>query len=260
MSRPLRVVIVDDEPLALRRLEIALSEIPGVEIVGRARDGEQGLEVIGQTKPDLVFLDVRMPSQSGLDLAGTLQSAGSPAVIFVTAYGRYATDAFDLAAVDYLLKPVEFARLKTAVDRARADLAARESSVRLAELNAVIAALREEADPVAQRYESEIWITERGGRVRVPVEEIECFEAERDYVRIHTGERSYLVRTSIRSLTERLDPSLFTRVHRSFLVQLDRVERIVRKNAGASALVLKSGREVPIGRRFQPALRDRFRG
>jgi DNA-binding LytR/AlgR family response regulator len=259
MSKPLRVVIVDDEPLALRRLEIALSEMPGVEIVGRARDGEQGLEVIGQAHPDLVFLDVRMPSQSGLDLAAALDSAGAPAVIFVTAYGRYATDAFDLAAVDYLLKPVEFARLKTAVERARVNLAARESSVRLAELNAVITALREEADPVGPRYENEIWITERGSRVRVPVEEIDCFEAERDYVRIHTGERSYLVRTSIRSLAERLDPSLFTRVHRSFLVQLDQVERIVRKNAGASALVLKSGREAPIGRRFQPALRERFR-
>lgn len=259
MTRPLRVVIVDDEPLALRRLEIALTEIPGLEIVGRARDGEQGLEVIGETRPDLVFLDIKMPSQSGLDLAGALDSAGAPAVIFVTAYGRYATDAFELAAVDYLLKPFEFARLKIAVDRARAGLAAREASERLVELNAVIQALRSEADPAPSRYESEIWITERGARVRIPVEEIDYFEAERDYVRINTAERSYLVRTSIRSLTERLDPALFTRVHRSFLVKLAQVERIVRKSAGASALVLNSGREVPIGRRFQPGLRDRFR-
>jgi DNA-binding LytR/AlgR family response regulator len=259
MNRPLRVVIVDDEPLALRRLEIALSEVQGVEIVGRARDGEEGLGVIADTRPDLVFLDVRMPSQSGLDLAGALATAGSPAVVFVTAYGRYATDAFDLAAVDYLLKPVEFARLKTAVDRARARLEAREAAARLAEMTAVISALREETDPVAPRYENEIWITDRGARVRVPVEDIDCFEAERDYVRIHTDERSYLVRTSIRSLTERLDPSLFTRVHRSFLVQFLQVERIVRKNAGASALVLRSGREIPVGRRFQPALRERFR-
>jgi DNA-binding LytR/AlgR family response regulator len=259
LSKPLRVVIVDDEPLALRRLEIALTEMPGVEIIGRARDGAEGLDVIRQTRPDLVFLDIKMPSQSGLDLAGALDTAGAPAVVFVTAYGRYATDAFDLAAVDYLLKPFEFARLKTAVDRARANLAAREASVRLAELNVVITALREEADPVSPRYESEIWITERGARVRVAVEDIECFEAERDYVRINTGERSYLVRTSIRSLTERLDPSLFTRVHRSFLVRLGQVERIVRKSAGASALILRSGREVPIGRRFQPALRERFR-
>jgi DNA-binding LytR/AlgR family response regulator len=259
MTKRLRVVIVDDEPLALRRLEIALSEMPGVEIVGRARDGEQGLEVIRQTRPDLAFLDIKMPSQSGLDLAGALDSAGSPAVVFVTAYGRYAPDAFDLAAVDYLLKPFEFARLKTAVDRARAGLAARDASARLAEMGAVITALREEADPIGRRYESEIWITERGARVRVPVEDIECFEAERDYVRINTHERSYLVRTSIRSLIERLDPALFTRVHRSFLVRLGQVERIVRKSAGASALVLKSGREVPIGRRFQPALRERFR-
>lgn len=259
MIKPLRTVIVDDEPLALRRLEIALLEIPGVEVTGRARNGAEALKVISAVRPDLVFLDIKMPSQSGLDLAAALDSAGAPAVIFVTAYGRYATEAFDLAAVDYLLKPFEFERLRIAVDRARAMLEAKEASVRLVELKAVIAALREEADPTPARYEHELWISERGVRVRLPIETIAWFEAERDYVRIHTGQRSYLVRTSIRSLTERLDPTQFTRVHRSFLVRLKEVTRIVRRGAGAMVLVLRSGREIPIGRRFQAGLRERFR-
>jgi DNA-binding LytR/AlgR family response regulator len=259
MIKPLRTVIVDDEPLALRRLEIALNELPGVEVSGRARDGDEAMKVITAVRPDLVFLDIKMPTQSGLDLAATLDSAGAPAVIFVTAYGRYATEAFDLAAVDYLLKPFEFERLRKAVDRARDVLEAKEASVRLVELKAVIAALREEVDPVQPRYENELWINERGVRVRLPVEAIEWFEAERDYVRINTAERSYLVRTSIRSLTERLDPAAFTRVHRSFLVRLKEVTRIVRRGAGSMVLVLSSGREVPIGRRYQAALRERFR-
>lgn len=259
MIRPLRTVIVDDEPLALRRLEIALNEIPGVEVCGRARDGDEALKVISEVRPDLAFLDIRMPTQSGIDLAAALGEAGAPAVIFVTAYGRYAAEAFDLAAVDYLLKPFEFERLRKAVERARKSLEAKEASVRLAELKEVISALREEADPVHPRYESELWINERGVRVRLPIEAIEWFEAERDYVRINTAERSYLVRTSIRSLTERLDPAVFTRVHRSFLVRLKEVTRIVRRGAGTMVLVLASGREIPIGRRYQPTLRERFR-
>jgi DNA-binding LytR/AlgR family response regulator len=156
--------------------------------------------------------------------------------------------------------PFEFDRLRKSVERARAMLEAKEASERLVELKAVIAALREEADPVQPRYESELWINERGVRVRLPVDAIEWFEAERDYVRVNTGERSYLVRTSIRSLTERLDPAAFTRVHRSFLVRLKEVTRIIRRGAGTMVLVLKSGREVPIGRRYQAALRERFRG
>lgn len=260
MTKPLRTVIVDDEPLALRRLEIALEQMPDIEIAGRAHDGFEAGEVISAVRPDVVFLDIKMPNQSGLELAATLESAGNPAVIFVTAFGRYAVEAFELAAVDYLLKPFEFQRLRAAVDRARAAIETKESAARFAELNAVISALRDDADPPQPRYETELWINDRGLRVRVPVDAVDCFEAERDYVRIHTDERSYLARTSIRSLSERLDPGQFARVHRSFLVRLADVTQIVRRGAGGVALTTKSGREIPIGRRFQTALRERFKG
>lgn len=251
MSRPLRVALVDDEPPALRRLSLALEKEDGVQVVGQAGDGVAALEMIRRGGIDVVLLDIRMPGLSGLDLARAIDPAEAPAFIFVTAFSRFAADAFDLAAVDYLLKPVEFGRLHEALDRARQALMSRNAATRIAELEEVVSALRaaEAPPPPASGYAEEIWVPDRGDRLRLPVALIDWVEAERDYVRIHSRGRSFLVRKAIRTLQAELDPAEFLRIHRGALVRRDRVVRLARRPGGPSAVVLQSGAEVPVARR-----------
>jgi DNA-binding LytR/AlgR family response regulator len=249
-ARPLRVALVDDEPPALRRLSLAIDKEPGVEVVGQASDGARALELIRRGGIDVVLVDIRMPGLSGLDLVRALDPKSAPAFIFVTAFSRFAADAFELAAVDYLLKPVEFGRLHEALERARAALASRDARSRIAELEEVVAALRTaEAEPAAGGYAEEIWVPDRGDRLRLPVSLIDWVEAERDYVRIHSRGRSFLVRKAIRKLQDELDPAEFLRVHRGALVRRDRIVRLARRPGGPSAVVLQTGAEVPVARR-----------
>jgi len=251
-ARPLRVALVDDEPPALRRLQMAIDKAPGVEVVGQASNGEDALALIRKGGVDVVLLDIRMPGLSGLDLARAIDPQDAPAFIFVTAFSRFATDAFELAAVDYLLKPVEFDRLHEALERARVRLQSREARSRIAELEEAVAALRgvePEPSSTAGGFADEIWVPDRGDRLRLPVSLIDWVEAERDYVRIHSRGRSFLVRKAIRKLQAELDPADFVRVHRGALVRRDRIVRLARRAGGPAAVVLQSGAEVPVARR-----------
>ena len=196
-----------------------------------------------------------MPGLSGLDLVRAVDPATAPAFIFVTAFSRFAADAFELAAVDYLLKPVEFERLHEALERARQQLQSRAARSRIAELEEVVAALRA-TEPEPGGYIEEIWAPDRGDRVRVPVGLIDWVEAERDYVRIHSRGRSFLVRKAIRTLQAELDPAEFLRVHRGALVRRDRIVRLARRAGGPCAVVLQSGAEVPVARRQAAAVRQ----
>lgn len=256
MSGRLRILLVDDEPPAIRRLRMALEKVPDVEVAGEAQDGAAAIRLIAELTPDLVLLDIRMPGLSGLELLQAVDRAQAPAFIFVTAFSRFAAEAFDLAAVDYLLKPVEFDRLAEAVDRARRSLEARAAEARIAALEEVVAALRsEDAERAAEGRLTEIWVPDRGDRLRLPVELIDWIEAERDYVRIHSRGRSFLLRASIRQLQAGLDPSAFVRVHRGAIVRRDRIARIARRPGGQASVVLQSGAEVPVARRQAGLLR-----
>jgi DNA-binding LytR/AlgR family response regulator len=248
VTRPLRVALVDDEPPALRRLRLAIEKAPGAEVVGQASNGEQALALIRGGGVDVVLLDIRMPGLSGLDLARAIDPERAPIFIFVTAFSRFATDAFELAAVDYLLKPVEFDRLHAALERARGVLQSRVARSRIAELEEVVAALRAAEAPEGE-YADEIWVPDRGDRLRLPVTLIDWVEAERDYVRIHSRGRSFLVRKPIRRLQAELDPAEFVRVHRGALVRRDRIVRLARRPGGPAAVVLQTGAEVPVARR-----------
>lgn len=249
-TTPLRVAIVDDEPPALRRLQMAIDKARDAEVVGQASTGEEALRLIAGGGVDVVLLDIRMPGLSGLDLARAIDPERAPAFIFVTAFSRFATDAFELAAVDYLLKPVEFDRLHAALERARKALQSRAARSRIVELEEVVAALRAaETEPPASGFAEEIWVPDRGDRLRLPVALIDWVEAERDYVRIHSRGRSFLVRKAIRKLQAELDPADFLRVHRGALVRRDRIVRLARRSGGPSAVVLQSGAEVPVARR-----------
>ena len=251
MRQPLRVLLADDEPLALRRLKLALAAMPDVQVVGAVADGVQTIDAMRELQPDAVLLDIKMPLADGFEVAEAIEDAGAPALIFVTAYDSYALRAFETSAVDYLLKPVEFDRLAAALDRARERRAAQDAGKRAQELSDVLDALRREnRGRDSPAYEREFWIRERGRFFRVPVSEIERIEAERDYVRLHWDGRTLLYRETMTNLEERLDPETMLRVHRSAFVNWARLKSVRRDLGGRLYAVLASGAEVPVSRAY----------
>jgi DNA-binding LytR/AlgR family response regulator len=260
----LRVIAIDDEPLALRRLEWCLADLPGIALVGKTGDPQHGLEMIRTLSPDVVLLDVEMPELSGFELIESLSTIGEvalPEIVFVTAFDHFAVKAFGISAVDYLLKPVERSRLHEALERARVRRELRDAQARVQELREIIDSLRaERRGPGAQkRYESELWIREGDARVRIPVQMIERLEADGDYVRLHVGQRVRLMRARLGDLAERLDPAQFVRIHRSEIVRHDLIAAIRRQDSGRTFAVLAGGREVPVSRRYVTRIAETLR-
>lgn len=247
----LTILIVDDEPLATRRLKVLIERGQGLRLVGVAVDGEDAIEAIATLKPDVVLLDVQMPGLDGFEVVDRLAAMPSPAIIFVTAFDQHASRAFGAQAVDYLLKPVEAARLYAALDRARDRVDQIDAARQVAELLEIIANLRRvSAASPAKRFESEFWVKSLGEIVRVPVDTIERIESERDYVRLHTRERSFLHREPLGDIEKRLDPDAFLRVHRSTIVRRSCVEAIGKSLSRTPVLRLFSGETVPVGRSY----------
>jgi DNA-binding LytR/AlgR family response regulator len=247
---PLRVLLADDEPLALERLQFALRGLAGVELVGAAADGEAALRLIERLRPDLVILDIQMPGATGLQVAEALPEEARPEIVFVTAFEHHAPEAFGVEATDYLLKPVRFERLRLAVERARRRRETAEAAGRAAELETVVAALRSSQRPPASPgggFDAELWVPGRKGLTRVPVDQIDWIEAARDYVLLHTSTRSWIMRATMGSLEKRLDPDRMMRVHRSAFVRPGAVAAVQRPGKGMLALVLADGAEVPVG-------------
>jgi two-component system, LytTR family, response regulator len=248
---PLRVVAMDDEPLALRRLEWCLQDAPDIELVGRTSDPRHGLALIRSLAPDVVLLDVDMPELGGFELIEALADGPTPEIIFVTAFDHFAVRAFAASVVDYLLKPVEQQRLLQALERARTRCEGRDARARIAELREIVDNLRADSRRTDRgAYETELWIREGDARVRIPVEMIERLEADGDYVRLHIGQRVRLMRARLGDLAERLDPDYFVRIHRSEIVRHDLVAAIRRCESGRAFAVLSGGREIPISRRY----------
>lgn len=237
----LRVLIVDDEPLAIDHLQRGLQSLPDVEVVGTASDGDGALEEIAALRPDIVLLDVQMPGQTGVQVARALAGAPSPKVIFVTAFVEHALEAFELDAADYLLKPVRLDRLREAMSRARRNLKAEQ--LRGAEPAA-------EAEPARQNgdgFENELWIRQRDGYVRVDVGQIRRIEASRDYALIHTRAKTYILRTTMGDLEKRLDPRQVLRVHRSAFLRLETVCKVERNGRNLMRLHTEDGAAVDVG-------------
>jgi two-component system response regulator AlgR len=251
----LTILIADDEPLASRRLRILIERHDGVRLIGVARDGEEALEAIRAHRPDVVLLDVEMPGLGGFELVERLGRDEQPIIIFATAFDHYAARAFEARAIDYLVKPVEAQRLYAALDRAREQRDRAEAAARLDEMREIIANLRRNAAPApARRYERELWVKSLGETVRVPLDAVELIEAERDYVRLRMGGRSFLHREPLSALEERLDPDEFIRVHRSVIVRRDCVAAIGRSPSRTPVLRLRSGEQVSVGRRYAAQL------
>jgi two-component system LytT family response regulator len=255
--KPLRVLTVDDEALALRRLAIVLRTMPNVEQVGEAGGVREALAKIEELAPDVVLLDVKMRDGNGFDVIEALsRSLIAPIVIFVTAFDRFAVRAFETAATGYLLKPVEREALAQALQKARQRRGEVDAEERVAELRAVIRSLRSEANDDDSRYETEFWLKSGGGRVKVPVESIEWVASEDEYVRLHAASGSYLMRGSIRQLEQRLDPKSFVRIHRRWLVRKAAIVRLQASSLGRTAVLLDSGKRFVAGRVYGKRLRD----
>lgn len=231
----LRVMVVDDEPLAVERLQLLLARAPGVAVVGTANDGEAALRIAEAVTPDVVLLDIAMPGMDGIDVARALSaSAVDPAVVFVTAFDNFAVAAFDVAAIDYLMKPVQPDRLERALERVRDHAAAGRYTG---------------ARPASSHVE-EFWVPDHSGLVRIAASDIQRITAERDYMRLHVGARSWLIHRTIAKLEEDLDPALFIRVHRSVILKRDTITGLYRDEAGHWTARLDDGAEQRIGRSY----------
>lgn len=242
----MRVLIADDEPLALARLRQALACIPEVELIAAARSGEEALQFIRELKPDVAILDIQMPGLDGLGVVMRLRADDPvPEIVFVTAFTQHAVRAFELNAADYLTKPFDFERLRAAIRRARARLDARNSDQRFAELQTRVASLQQTAEP--SLHETEIWIRRADGLYRQPLDEVDHILAQGDYVELHTRGAAYLVRDTISALEQRIDPARFMRCHRSIIVNLAFVRGMRRRGGRKLTLSLADGREITVG-------------
>ncbi|MCQ4165538.1 LytR/AlgR family response regulator transcription factor [Tahibacter harae] len=244
----MRVLLADDEPLALQRLQLAAARTPGVELVGCAANGRQAIAMIRERAPDLAVLDIKMPGQDGLAVAQALRPEGPlPEIIFVTAFHEYAVRAFELQALDYLLKPVSFERFAQAVERARQRLGARTAQARYDELQALFAALQQARPRAAGSYEHSLWVRVRDDLVQVALDSVDYISAEGDYVLLHRPGSPLLHKDTIASLQERLDPARFLRIHRSTIVNLSRVQSLRRRGPRALELVLAPHTVLAVG-------------
>ncbi len=260
-----RVLLVDDDHFARASVRSLLSAEPGVHIVGEAADGHAALEAIEREDPDLVFLDVDMPGLDGFGVLEALGGARLPAVVFVTAHEHYAIRAFEVHAMDYLLKPFGRERFRQAFARARAALARRDDDGQAERVQALLEELREEQRGIERLLApaaplDRILVKARDRVLLVELAEVDWIEAEGNYVRLHAGSAAYLVRWKIGSLEERLDPRRFARIHRSTVVNLERVQELRPWFAGDLLVVLKDGTELKLSRGYRPKLEERLGG
>jgi len=263
---PIRVLIVDDEPLARQRLEDLLRDETGVEIVASVDNGEAAVDAVRALHPDIAFLDVQMPGKTGIDVVREIGPDAMPLTIFVTAYDRYALQAFDLAAVDYLVKPFDDERFEHAFQRARRYVELEEMGELRERLLAVLdGGSRSGASsaPAASVSGGSAYLeriaVEMRGKVRVvPVSQIEYITASGPYVELHTSERAYLIREAIHTLEEKLDPNRFLRIHRSIIVRVDLIDTFHRGAGGDYEVQLKSGARLRVSRSRREELERRL--
>jgi two-component system LytT family response regulator len=270
MTKPssIRVLVVDDEPLARQRVEDLLAHEERAELVGTAADGSSAVEAIRSLHPDLVFLDVQMPGMTGLDVVHAMGADAMPPTIFVTAFDQYALQGFELAALDYLVKPFDDERFEQAFRRARRMIELREFGRLREQLVALLqnqgapataAAPAPERGGTAQHSYLERIAVETKGKVRiVPVADVDYILASGPYAELHVGERRYVIRESMQTLEDRLDPTRFMRIHRSVIVRLALVDTFYRGAGGDYEVQLKGGTRLRVSRTRREELERRL--
>ena len=255
----IRTILVDDEPLAIQGLKLRLEPHDDVEVIDTCTNGREAIRSIKTNKPDLVFLDIQMPGFDGFSVVQGLMEVEPPLFVFVTAYSDHAIRAFEAQAVDYLMKPVEEARLADTLDRVRQRLSEKRNVEEIEKLKEVLAEVAPEAaghladggELASSRFEKLINIKDRGQIFRVDVDTIESVEAAGDYMCIKTGDNTLILRETMKDLEKRLDPRRFQRVHRSTIVNLDLVKQVKPHTNGECFLVLDSGSQVKVSRSYR---------
>ena len=268
MTDNLRAIIVDDEPLARKGLRMRLEAMSGIEVIGECSNGREALNSVAELEPDVVFLDIQMPGMSGFDVVSKLQQDDMPLIIFVTAYDEYALKAFDVQAVDYLLKPIEADRLQESVERAR-DHKTLDGAVtdkqRLLEL--IISITGKSETSIAQllkdhtgvkTYPEKIAIKDGAETTLVLSEDIDWVDAAGDYMCIHANDQTHVMRITMKELEDQLDPTNLQRVHRSTIVNLDRVTKVCSHMNGEFHLILDNGSSIKMSRSYKEKVKHFF--
>jgi two-component system LytT family response regulator len=248
---PIRVLVVDDEPLARDKIRGMAADDPELRIVGECTNGAEAIEAVQAIRPDLLLLDVQMPEVGGFAVLEALKDEGLPPVIFITAYDHYAVKAFEVHALDYLLKPFDRERFRAAMERAKRQIRRENGSSLDARIVALLEQMRE-----PQRY-TERLVVKTGGRVFfLNTDEIDWIEAEGNYVSVHTGKKAYLLRETISSLESQLDPKEFVRIHRSAIVRLDRIRELQPWSHGEYHVILNDGTQLTLSRSYREKLQS----
>lgn len=238
----IRAIIADDEPLARRGIRQLLAAHKDIAVVAETRNGRDTVHALRELNPQLLFLDVQMPNLDGFDVVKEIGPASMPVLVFVTAYDEFALRAFDAHALDYLVKPVETARFIQALDRVREQLRSTKAADLSQKLAALLAAREQE------RAKERIVVQTSRGKLILNAEDVDWIEADDYYAAIHSGSARHLLRESLASLEQRLNPKTFLRTHRSAIVNINRISEI-RQEAGESFLLLAGGARIPISRR-----------
>jgi two-component system LytT family response regulator len=249
----IRVLVADDEPLARERLRMLLAREDWLEIIAECPNGPETIDSIGRLQPDLVFLDIQMPGATGFEVIEAVGPARMPLVVFVTAFDHYALRAFDVHALDYLLKPFDRERFEQALARARQQLERRTNG----DLERRLLELVQDLKPSAQRLER--FVIKSGGRVFfVRAEEIDWIEAAGNYVKLHVGNESHLFRETMNALEAQLDPDTFFRIHRSHIVNIERVKELQPWFNGEYVVFLQNGTRLTLSRGYREKLQERI--
>jgi two-component system LytT family response regulator len=251
--KKIKVLLADDEPLARERLASLLTAEPDVELVAQARDGEEAVMGVHDYSPDLVFLDVQMPQMNGFDVIEAVGTDKMPPVVFVTAYDQHALKAFQVRALDYLLKPFDRERFSEALQRARHQISRDETGDLGRRLLALVKDLRRD-QPRSDRL-----VVKSGGRLFfLRADEIDWVEAAGNYVRLHVGAASHLLRETMTAIEGRLDPEKFFRIHRSRIVNMERIQELQPWLNGEYAVLLRTGTRLTLSRGCREKLQDRL--
>jgi len=256
----IKTLIVDDEPLARRNLRVLLERDPQIEIMDECRNGREAVKAINTLSPDLIFLDIQMPEMDGFDVLARVGPAHIQGIIFVTAFDQYALKAFDVHALDYLLKPFDDERFARALERAKSQIAAREINQLSERLLALLEARETERKGSSREstYLTRLMIKASSRVMLLKVDEIDFIEADGNYAKLHTGRKTHLLREKMNDLEGRLDPAKFVRIHRSIIVNLERIKEMHPHFNGDYVVVLEDGRQLKLSRTRREQLEARL--
>jgi len=248
-------LIVDDMILARKRLRRVLRQDAEIEIIGECADGREAVEAVARMKPDLMFLDVQMPEMDGFQAMAEIGAENAPVVIFVTAFDHFALRAFEVHALDYLLKPFDAERLKKTVERAKEQIKKRGANDGVQAADERLLALLKDVK-TEPKYLRRLTVKSRGRTIFLTVDDIDYIEAEGNYLSLQVGKESHLIRSAMHQFEQKLDPEKFARIHRSTIINLDRVKEMHPMFNGDQLVIMKNGKELTLSRNYRDRLKD----